>query len=70
MADLHPKTQAAAIGGSTATLVAIVAVWVAQQFGLDMPQEVALAVGGIVSTVTATVAAYLARRLPDERGSP
>ena len=42
---MQPKVQAAGIGGAIATL----AVWIAAQFGVDMPPEVGAAVAALLS---------------------
>lgn len=48
-----PKIAAAGVGGAIATL----AVWIAAQFGVDMPQEV----GAAIATVLSLTAGYFKR---------
>lgn len=42
---MQPKIQAAGAGGAIATI----AVWVAAQFGVDMPPEVGAAIAAVLS---------------------
>lgn len=49
--DLHPKVGAAGAGGS----LAVVLVFVAKMFGMDMPAEVAAAVASLAAFVAGYV---------------
>lgn len=50
--EIHAKAGGAAVGGA----VAVVTIWVASLFGLEVPTEVAVAIGTIFSFAGAYIA--------------